>query len=99
MSRALDILACGPGVSVQDLGRTGYLAQGLSRGGAVDGLALHEGAALLGQPVGAALEMAGFGGRFRATEPLRIALTGAPMRATIDLGPRRISSRNHRPRP
>ncbi|MCC1493648.1 biotin-dependent carboxyltransferase family protein [Cognatishimia sp. F0-27] len=84
MSAMLDVLSCGPGVTVQDLGRSGYLAQGLSRGGAMDRLALHEGAALLGQPVGAALEMAGFGGRFRANAPLRIALTGAPMRASVD---------------
>lgn len=74
----------GPGVTVQDTGRAGYLALGLSRGGAVDRMALAEGAALLGQPVGAALEMAGMGGRFEVTAPTRIALTGAPMRASLD---------------
>lgn len=74
----------GPGVTVQDSGRSGYLALGLSRGGAADRLALAEGAALLRQPVGAALEMAGLGGRFETTAPTRIALTGAPMRASID---------------
>ena len=45
MSRALDIQRAGPGVTVQDGGRPGYLAQGLSRGGAVDRLALAEGRA------------------------------------------------------
>lgn len=85
MTRALIIHRAGPGVTVQDLGRTGYLAMGLSRGGAADRLALHEGAALLGQPVThAALEMAGMGGTFEASADLRIALTGAPMRADID---------------
>lgn len=83
MSR-LHVLSAGPGVTVQDAGRSGYLAQGLSRGGALDRLALAEGAALLRQPVGAALEMVGMGGRFRADVPLRIALTGAPMRAFAD---------------
>jgi allophanate hydrolase len=85
MSRALIVHQAGPGVTVQDLGRPGYLAYGLSRGGAADRLALYEGAALLGQAVdSAALEMAGMGGTFEATEDMRIALTGAPMRASID---------------
>lgn len=74
-----------PGVSVQDAGRAGFLAQGVSRGGAVDPLALAEGAALLGQdPTCAALEMAGAGGVLEASEDLRIALTGAPMQASIE---------------
>lgn len=89
---ALNILQVGPGVTVQDLGRSGWLAQGLSRGGASDRLALAEGAALLGQPVGAAVEMAGFGGRFSVEAPTRIALTGAPMRATLDGTPLRWSA-------
>jgi len=85
MSRRLHVHQAGPGVTVQDLGRPGYLAFGLSRGGAVDRLALHEGAALLGQaPDMAALEMAGMGGTFEASADMRIALTGAPMRARID---------------
>ena len=85
MTRALIVHRAGPGVTVQDLGRPGYLAFGLSRGGAADRLALAEGAALLGQgPDSAALELAGMGGEFAATEDLRIALTGAPMRASID---------------
>lgn len=85
MSRALIVHRAGPGVTVQDMGRPGYLGFGVSRGGAADTLALTEGAALLGQPATcAALEMAGMGGEFEATEPLRIALTGAPMRASLD---------------
>ncbi|MGH1415815.1 MAG: biotin-dependent carboxyltransferase family protein [Pelagimonas sp.] len=83
----LKIHEVGPGVSVQDMGRSGYLDLGLSRGGAADTTALAEVAALLQQPIGAALEMAGYGGRFEATSPLRIALSGAPMRASIDGDP------------
>ncbi len=79
--RALLVHEAGPGVTVQDLGRPGLLSVGLSRGGAADRLALSEGAVLLGQPVAAALEMAGLGGTFEATGPMRIALTGAPMQA------------------
>ena len=85
MTARLDILRAGPGLTLQDMGRDGYLALGLSRGGAADRLALAEGAALLGQPAETlALEMAAMGGEFEATEDIRIALTGAPMRATID---------------
>jgi biotin-dependent carboxylase-like uncharacterized protein len=85
MSRSLEILSCGPAVTVQDLGRPGFLAQGLTRGGAADTLALYEGAALLAQPSTAAvLEMMGMGGSFRANTDIRIALTGAPMTATLD---------------
>jgi biotin-dependent carboxylase-like uncharacterized protein len=75
----------GPAVTVQDLGRPGQLAMGLSQGGAADRYAIAEGAALLGHDLGlAALEMPGFGGDFVASAPLRIALTGAPMTATMD---------------
>lgn len=85
MSRALIIHRAGPSVTIQDQGRSGYLAYGVSRGGAADPLALAEGAALLGQDTTcAALEMAGMGGKFEATEDMRIALVGAPMRADID---------------
>ena len=88
MSRSLVVHRSGPGLSVQDRGRTGWLSQGLSRGGAADALALAEGAVLLGQSRDcAALEMAGTGGTFEATETMRIALTGAPMRASIEGAP------------
>ncbi|MEM8958695.1 MAG: urea amidolyase [Pseudomonadota bacterium] len=82
MSAALIVEEAGPAMTLQDLGRPGHLAEGLSPGGAMDVAALHEGAALLGVPPGgAAIEMGGMGGRFRLTTPARIALTGAPMRA------------------
>ncbi len=85
MTRGLHVRSVGPSVTIQDAGRPGYLAEGLSRGGAVDRLALLEGAALLRQSENcAALEMAAVGGVFEATEDLRVALTGAPMRATIE---------------
>lgn len=84
MTRALIVLRCGPGTTVQDLGRFGYLDAGMSPGGAADELALHEGAALLGQsPDLAALELASLGGIFEAPCDIRIALTGAPMLATV----------------
>ena len=85
MIAGLTVLDAGPGVTVQDHGRAGYLSSGLSRSGAADLLALSEGAALLRQdPAMAGLEMAGTGGTFQVHGELRIALTGAPMRATVD---------------
>ncbi|OBY27866.1 biotin-dependent carboxyltransferase family protein [Leisingera sp. JC1] len=85
MTSTLTVLRAGPGVTVQDGGRPGWLEYGVSRGGAADRLALAEGAALLGQDADlAAIEMGGMGGEFQADSDLRIALTGAPMRASID---------------
>lgn len=84
MSGALVVHTCGPAVSVQDLGRSGTIALGLTRGGAMDQRALFEGAALLNRPVASAIEMIGFGGVFEATEDIRIAMTGATMTSDID---------------
>lgn len=83
--RGLRVLQAGPAMAVQDLGRPGFLAKGLTRGGAADVRAVYEGAALLRHDTGlAVLEMVGTGGTFEATEDLRIALTGAVMIAQID---------------
>ena len=85
MTATLNILQGGPNLSVQDMGRKGYRAVGLTEAGAMDPEALHEGAALLHQsPEYAAIEMAGSGGVFRADSDLRIALTGATMSASMD---------------
>ncbi len=82
---SLRIQRIGPGASLQDLGRPGWLAQGLSRGGAADRLALYEGAALLGQDPGtAAIELPGAGGVFVFDRDARVALTGAPMAASVE---------------
>lgn len=88
MTGHLTITAAGPAMSVQDQGRPGFRAQGLTIGGAADRIALFEGAALLQQSTDlAAIEMAGSGGSFMASKDLRIALTGATMNATIDAEP------------
>jgi len=85
MSAMVHILQAGPAMSVQDKGRPGYRAQGLTVAGAMDATALAQGAALLGQSGAlAAIEMAGSGGTFKATQDIRIALTGAVMNATVD---------------
>lgn len=84
----LTIHRAGPAMTVQDLGRSGTLKLGLSRGGAADRLAILEATALLDRSEpGAAIEMAGMGGRFSVDAPTLVALTGAPMRATLDGAP------------
>lgn len=76
---------CGPLVSLQDAGRPGRLGLGLSRSGAVDRQSYLEACALAAaSPGAAAVEMAGFGGRFRFETPCRFALAGAEMRVTLD---------------
>lgn len=95
MRPALDVLAVPPVAALQDLGRPGLRSVGVSRGGAVDPLALHEAAALLGQSITAAVELAGPGARFRARGDLRIALTGAPMTAQINGAPTRWRASHH----
>ncbi|MDF3414746.1 urea amidolyase [Sulfitobacter sp. M57] len=85
MTPHLTITQAGPALSVQDQGRAGFRAQGLTVGGAADRTALFEGAALLGQsPTHAAIEMAGSGGSFTSDADIRIALCGAEMAAKID---------------
>ncbi len=85
MSATLHIIRAGPQLTVQDQGRPAMIARGLSTGGAADMTALAEAAALLGLPsLPSAIEMAGLGGSFAVSNPTRIALTGAPMRAKLD---------------
>ena len=81
----LTIHHAGPGLTIQDLGRPGWKAQGLSTGGATDRFAVFEAAALLNtKPTPAVIEMMGFGGTFSTTHHTRIAITGAQMQADID---------------
>ena len=98
MTAHLSILSAGPALTVQDLGRSGYLAHGLTRGGAADVLALYEGAALLGQnPELAALELIGMGGSFTTDRDTMIALTGGRMTATLDGAPLIWNTSHHMP--
>jgi 5-oxoprolinase (ATP-hydrolysing) subunit C len=85
MTATLTVKTASPTMAMQDFGRPGFRAQGLTVGGAADRDALHEGAALLHQsPDCAAIEMAVTGGSFVADADMRIALTGAAMMANID---------------
>lgn len=82
---ALIVHSISPGASIQDAGRPHLRNMGISRGGAMDWLALCEGAALLDHPAPLnALEMSGAGGTFEASCDTVIALSGAPMVAQLD---------------
>ena len=80
---SVTVSRAGPGITVQDLGRPGYIAQGLSRGGAADRHAILAAAALLEQDPTAALELPPVALTLTFDAPARIALTGATMRASL----------------
>ena len=82
---ALEVLQTGPLTLVEDLGRPGWGAVGVSPSGAADRAAYRLGARLVGNPDGlAALEITLGGLSVRAHGTLTICLTGAPAPATID---------------
>lgn len=81
----IEILTTGAGNTVQDLGRPGLLALGISSGGAMDRLALRLGNLLLGNPENtASLEIVLFPFRLRVEEDVWLSITGADCGATLD---------------
>ena len=84
----IEILTSGLMNSVQDLGRPGFLDQGIGRGGAMDRPALRRANLLLGNDEGAAaLELAIFPFRLRFIEPAEFSVTGANCRAKLNGNP------------
>ncbi|WP_142850196.1 biotin-dependent carboxyltransferase family protein [Telmatospirillum sp. J64-1] len=81
----LTILQSGPCVTVQDLGRRGFLALGVPESGAMDEAALRLANALVENDQSeACLEFAFTGGRFRCDEGARIAVTGGDFAISVD---------------
>ena len=81
----IEILTSGLMNSVQDLGRPGYLDQGIGRGGAMDRPALRVANLLLGNDEGAAvIEIAIFPFRMKFVEPAKFSVTGANCPATLN---------------
>jgi biotin-dependent carboxylase-like uncharacterized protein len=81
------LLVESPGLltTVQDLGRSGFGARGISPSGAADPVALQLGNLLVGNALGAAaLEMTLMGGNFIFSEPAAIALAGSDFGATLN---------------
>ncbi len=82
---ALHVLATGPLTLVEDLGRPGYAAVGVTRSGVADRAAYELGGRLVAHGPGpAALEITLGGFRARAIGAVTVCLTGAPAPMTID---------------
>jgi antagonist of KipI len=83
--RVIEVVSPGLLTTVQDLGRPGYGALGVSASGAADAVSLRIGNRLAGTDEGAAaLEMTLLGGTFRFPEGGIIALAGSDFGATLD---------------
>ncbi|GGK97143.1 allophanate hydrolase [Sphaerisporangium melleum] len=83
-TRWLEVLATGPMVTVQDLGRPGRGDLGVGRSGAADQAAFRLANRLLANPEdAAALEVTLGGLQVRARGDLLVALSGAPCPATV----------------
>lgn len=81
----LEILDAGLFTTLQDLGRNGYQEYGVTRGGAMDPLALRAANQLVGNPwEAAALEISAPEFRARALEKCVIAIAGAGYTARIN---------------
>lgn len=88
MTRAIEVQSPGLFTTVQDLGREGFGAMGVSPSGAADPISLRLGNRLVGNPENAAgLEMTLLGGAFVFPEPAIAALTGSDFGATLDGSP------------
>lgn len=81
----LTVLAPGPLTTVQDLGRPGHAAIGVTRSGAADARAAGLANRLVGnRPEAALLEVTAGGLRVRAGRTLLVTVTGAPVPVEID---------------
>lgn len=81
----IEVLTSGELNTVQDLGRPGFLNQGIARAGAMDMLALRAANILAGNPQDAAgIEVSIFPLRLRFHAPVVLAVCGADCNASID---------------
>lgn len=85
----LEIVEGGVLATIQDAGREGYQASGVTRGGAMDGLALRAANELVGNGVGdACVEVASSGFAVRALEKCVVGVAGAEF--VLRVGERRV---------
>lgn len=73
----IEVVACGPMTTVQDTGRPGYAAQGVSPSGAADRPSAALANRLVGNGSTAAVLELSFGATLAFREPTRVAVTGA----------------------
>lgn len=80
----IEVVRPGPLATVQDLGRPGYAHLGVPPSGAADPVSLRLANRLVGNPVGAAgLELTLGGAQLEFSAPAWVALTGAPLAASV----------------
>jgi antagonist of KipI len=90
----IEVVAAPPYLTVQDLGRPGFRAQGVPASGAMDPWALSTANVLVGNaPGAAALEWCLAAGSIRWHHAGSCALAGAPVEATLDGAPMRLHRR------
>nr|WP_256328779.1 urea amidolyase family protein [Nocardioides sp. YR527] len=81
---AVEVVRPGLQLVIEDLGRSGHAALGVSASGAADRRALRAANRAVGnRPGAAAFELAGGGAALRFTGPVVVAVTGAPAETTI----------------
>src|SRR5579863_1141265 len=86
--RTLRVISPGMLTTVQDLGREGFGAMGVSPSGAADAASLRIGNRLVGNPENAAaLEMTLLGGTSEFSERTVVSVTGSDFSATLDVAP------------
>lgn len=85
-ARALRIVSAGPGTTIQDSGRHGYLRFGVTGAGPMDALAHATANLAVGNPSGASAIEVGLGGLSLAAEdrPVTLAVAGAPFVLMLD---------------
>ncbi|HEX3983642.1 MAG TPA: 5-oxoprolinase/urea amidolyase family protein [Acidisoma sp.] len=88
MTPVLRILMAGPGVTLQDGGRQGYLRFGVTPAGPMDRLAFNTANRALNNPVGTTAIEVGLGGLEFTVEgaPLAITIAGGDFTVTLDGG-------------
>jgi allophanate hydrolase len=96
---ALVIKQAGPMLTVQDLGRTGFLHVGVSGSGPMDRWSMCFANQLVGNHQSkAVLEFAHVGGMFEVSSPVRFAVAGGSVDISVD-GERRHAWESHELRP
>lgn len=85
MNAIIEIVQPGLATTVQDLGRLGHYSVGIPQSGAMDGLSAAMANAIVGNAADSAvLECTYMGPTFRASEPVRIGVAGAPVPVKVD---------------
>jgi biotin-dependent carboxylase-like uncharacterized protein len=90
---AIAITRAGPLTTLQDAGRFGHLADGISASGPMDQRAFHEAGALLARVASTGIEFTSAGLAFTTEGPLRVGCAGGQFRVSVNGNPREWPAR------